>query len=200
MNIIWTLTLIATLGFPAALMGQEQKNPEMGRDVKVKQEPGKTVYWVLPGPRRLSERVFGVPGHPLHTGELKIKQAQGPVKDLFKRFPIMAGVPLKLRATNEEGTKFTKTKKPTPVGDKGKIVSGEFEITYKDRQPMDLPGDSTDTLDSVEPWPWRDSAAPHRPGWQPGGRASRWGPQAGPSADDPCRLSRTRRSRSSPGH
>ena len=65
MKIIWTITLIATLGFPTALMGHE-----MGRDVKVKQEPGKTVYWVLPGPRRLSERVFGVPGHPLRTGEL----------------------------------------------------------------------------------------------------------------------------------
>ncbi|MCH7889810.1 MAG: hypothetical protein IIA00_11125, partial [Proteobacteria bacterium] len=145
MKIIWTITLIVTLGFPTALMGHE-----MGRDVKVKQEPGKTVYWVLPGPRRLSERVFGVPGHPLRTGELNIEQAIGPVKDLFKRFPIMAGVPLELRATNEEGTKFTKTKKPTPVGDQGKIVSGEFEITYKDRQPMDLPGDPTDTLDSVD--------------------------------------------------
>ncbi len=150
MKIIWTITLIATLGFPIALMGQEQKNPEMGRDVKVKQEPGKTVYWVLPGPRRLSERVFGVPGHPLRTGELNIKQAKGLVKELFQRFPIMAGVPLKLRATNEDKTKFTKTKKPTPVGDQGKIVNVEFEITYKDRQPMDLPGDFTDTLDSVD--------------------------------------------------
>ena len=150
MKIIWTITLIATLGFPTVLFGQEQTTPEMGRDVKVKQEPGKTVYWVLPGPRRLSERVFGVPGHALHTGEINIKQAMGSVKDLFKAFPIIAGVPLELRATNEEGTTFTKTKKATPVGDQGKIVSGQFEITYKDRQPIDLPGDPTETLDDVD--------------------------------------------------
>ncbi|MCZ6449757.1 MAG: hypothetical protein O6918_02650 [Deltaproteobacteria bacterium] len=145
MKTAWIIALIAAFSLPTTLMAQE-----MGRDVKVKQDPGKTVYWVLPGPRRLSERVFGVPGHPLHTGELKIKQAEGLVKDLFKRFPIMAGVPLKLRATNEDKTKFTKTKKGTPVSDKGKIVSGQFEITYKDRQPMDLAGDPTDTLDSVD--------------------------------------------------
>ncbi len=150
MKTTWIIALIAAFCLPTALMGQELKNPEIGRDVKVKQDPGKTVYWVLPGPRRLSERVFGVPGHPLHTGELNIKRAKGLVKELFKRFPIMAGVPLKLRATNEDKTKFTKTKKGTPVSDKGKIVSGQFEITYKDRQPMDRPGDPTDTLDSVD--------------------------------------------------
>ena len=59
MKSIWIIVLIATLGLPTALMGQEQGNPQIGREVKVKQEPGKTVYWVLPGPRRLSERVFG---------------------------------------------------------------------------------------------------------------------------------------------
>ncbi len=150
MKIIGTIIFIASVAFPAASMGQERANPEPGRDVKVMQEPGKTVYWVMPGPRRLSERVFGVPGHPLHTGEIKIEQAKGAVKELFKSFPIMAGVPLKLRATNEDNTKFTKTKKPTPVGDQGKIVSGQFEITYKDRQPMDMPGEPTDTLDDVD--------------------------------------------------
>ena len=147
MKIMWTIVLIATVGLATPLMGQAQAQ---GRDVKVKQDPGKTVYWVLPGPRRLSERVFGVPGHALHTGELKIEQAKGAVKELFKSFPIMAGVPVKLRATNEDSTKFTKTKKPTPVSDKARIVSGRFEITYKDRQPIDLPGDPSDTLDGVD--------------------------------------------------
>ena len=148
MKTIWTIVLIATVSLATPLMGQAQAH--QGRDVKVKQEPGKTVYWVLPGPRRLSERVFGVPGHPLHTGELKIQQAKGAVKELFKGFPIMAGVPVKLRATNEDNTKFTKTKKPTPVSDKAKIVSGQFEITYKDRQPIDQPGDPSDTLDGLD--------------------------------------------------
>lgn len=147
MKTIWTIVLIATVGLATPLMGQAQAK---GRDVKVKQDPGKTVYWVLPGPRRLSERVFGVPGHPLHTGELKIKAAKGAVKELFKGFPIIAGVPLKLRATNADNTKFTKTKKPTPVSDKAKIVSGQFKITYKDRQPIDQPGDPSDTLDGLD--------------------------------------------------
>ncbi len=150
MKTTWIIVLIAAICLPTALMGQEKENPKIGRDVKVKQDPGKTVYWVLPGPRRLSEQVFGVPGHPLHTGELNIKMAKGAVKELFKRFPIMAGVPVKLRAMNEDKTRFTATKKPTPVGDQGKIVSGQFEITYEDRQPIDLPGDPTDTLDDVK--------------------------------------------------
>ncbi len=148
MKTMWTIVLITAVGLATPLMGQAQAH--QGRDVKVKQEPGKTVYWVLPGPRRLSERLFGVPGHPLHTGELKIKAAKGAVKELFKGFPIMAGVPLKLRATNADNTKFTKTKKPTPVSDKAKIVSGQFEITYKDRQPIDQPGGPSDTLDGVD--------------------------------------------------
>ena len=121
-----------------------------GNEVKVIQEPGKIVYWILPGPTKLNEQVFGTPDHPMQTGELKTQQAEGAVKELFMEFPIMAGVPIQMRETNEDNTEFTVTKKPTPVSNNARIVDGEFEITYKDFQPYDLPGDPTETLDDVD--------------------------------------------------
>lgn len=124
----------------------EQTN---GKQVKIVQEPGKIVYWILPGPTKLDEQVFGTPQFPMNTGELKSNQAEGTVKDLFKEFPIMAGVPLKMRETNNDGTKFTQTKMPTPVSNNAKIVSGSFDVTYKDLQPYDMP-DGVKTLDGVD--------------------------------------------------
>lgn len=43
---------------------QTQLPPETGTNVKVKQDPGKVFYWVLPGERRLSPSVFGTPDDP----------------------------------------------------------------------------------------------------------------------------------------
>lgn len=128
----------------------EQKDQPVGREVIVKQEPGKAVFWILPGPRQLSEQVFGTPDNPLHTGEHSTELAQGSIEDLFMDFPIIAGVPLEARATNEDNTKFTQTTIPTPVSDKFKVVSGQFNITYKDRQPYDIPSDPDKTLDEVD--------------------------------------------------
>ncbi len=149
MTIFLALLLLA-LGVILIRERRLQAKPEMGRDVTVKQEPGKIVYWVLPGPRRLSEQLFGTPQYPRQTGELNLEQADGLVKDLFRDFPIIAGVPLSLRVTNEDGTAFTETTRPTPVSDQGRIVTGQFEITYKDRQPYDLPGEPTATSDKVD--------------------------------------------------
>ena len=147
---IFLALLLIALGVILILEQRSPAKPGMGRDVTVKQEPGKVVYWVLPGPRRLSEQVFGTPEYPRQTGELNLEQADGLVKDLFRDFPIIAGVPLSLRETNEEGTAFTETTRPTPVGDQGRIVTGQFEITYQDRQPYDLPGEPTNTNDEVD--------------------------------------------------
>lgn len=123
---------------------------EIGREVKVIQEPGNTVYWILPGPAKLDEQVFGTPEFPMNTGEYKISKAKGAVKELFEKFPIMAGVPLGMRETNENGTKFTQTTIPTPVSNKASIVNGSFEVVYKDHQPYDLPATyPTKTLDNV---------------------------------------------------
>jgi plastocyanin len=123
--------------------------PERGREVKVIQEPGNIVYWILPGPAKLDEQVFGTPEFPMNTGEYKISKAEGAVKKLFEEFPIMAGVPLAIRDTNANGTKFTRTTMPTPVSDKASIVNGSFEVTYKDLQPYDLPAYPTSTIDNA---------------------------------------------------
>lgn len=145
---------LAVIGIVVVLINYEQLSliteQTKGNEVKVIQEPGKIVYWILPGPTKLNEQVFGTPDHPMQTGELKTQQAEGAVKELFMEFPIMAGVPIQMRETNEDNTEFTVTKKPTPVSNNARIVDGEFEITYKDLQPYDLPGDPTETLDDVD--------------------------------------------------
>ncbi|HZD33665.1 MAG TPA: cupredoxin domain-containing protein [Nitrososphaeraceae archaeon] len=123
--------------------------PDRGREVKVIQEPGNTVYWILPGPAKLDEQVFGTPEFPMNTGEYKISKAEGTVKKLFEKFPIMAGVPLAMRETNVNGTKFTQTTIPTPVSNKASIVNGSFEVIYKDRQPYDLPAHPETTIDNA---------------------------------------------------
>ncbi|HZD34787.1 MAG TPA: hypothetical protein VE130_06240, partial [Nitrososphaeraceae archaeon] len=123
--------------------------PERDREVKVVQEPGNTVYWILPGPAKLDEQVFGTPEFPMNTGQYKISKAEGAVKKLFEEFPIMAGVPLAIRETNENGTKYTQTSIPTPVSNKARIINGSFEIIYKDRQPYDLPAHPETTIDNA---------------------------------------------------
>jgi len=42
----------------------------------VSQEPGRIVYWVLPGPRVLSESVFGTPENPKMLLEPKLEAAE----------------------------------------------------------------------------------------------------------------------------
>jgi plastocyanin len=123
--------------------------PEKGREVRVIQEPGNTVYWILPGPAKLDEQVFGTPQFPMNTGEYKISKAEGAVKELFKKFPIMAGVPLAIRETSDNGTKYTQTTIPTPVSNKASIVNGSFEVTYKDLQPYDLPASPESMIDNA---------------------------------------------------
>jgi hypothetical protein len=123
--------------------------PERGREVKVIQEPGNTVYWILPGPAKLDEQVFGTPESPMNTGEYKISKAEGAVKELFEKFLIMAGVPLDIRETNDNGTKYTQTTIPTPVSNKASIVNGSFEVTYRNLQPYDLPAYPESTIDNA---------------------------------------------------
>lgn len=124
-----------------------------GAEVSAKQESGKTVYWVLPGPRRLSETVFGTPDNPKSTVQPAIKKAKKePIKQLLRDFPIAVGLPVDKRATNEDGTKFTQSTIPTPFGDKGRIIDGEFDITYVDRTNGQNDGQTSDelTVNSVQ--------------------------------------------------
>lgn len=146
--LVWTLIMGLTWGLSVGLRGTQA--PQEGLDVVVKQEPGKVFYWVLPGERRLSKQVFGTPANPLRTGETQIKRAKGPMKDLLSKFPFLVGAPLEMRATNMEGTRFTKLKVPTLFSDQARITSGQFSVTYRDRQPYDTPGKPIDTLDDAD--------------------------------------------------
>lgn len=142
---------------PAESTTVAQGSSTTGVDVHVKQDPGKVVYWILPGQRRLGEIEWGTPAHPralLEPVMEKAKQLPAPlnhsVPQLLQQIPILGGLPLAARETNEDGTKFTTTKKPTAVGDQGRIVSGSFDVVYQDRQPYDLPGSLLDTQDAVQ--------------------------------------------------
>ena len=156
-------------------------NPS-GTTVHVKQDDGKTVYWILPGKRRLSPQVFGTPAHPLRTGQAQMAAATGATKTLLRKLPLLVGIPVAARDTNPAGTSFTTTKDPVPVGDNGKIVHGSFDVTYIDRQPYDLPGNPSHTDDQLKATAaFTDPAGNHYtitvkrlfqpdiPGWQTGG-------------------------------
>lgn len=104
--------------------------------VQVKQDAGRLVYWVLPGKRRLSKKVFGTPDNPKSLVKPVIEKAKKPaVKQLLQKFPILVGVPLKKRAVKDG--EFTTTTFPTPFSDSGRVIDGEFDITYVDRQQKD---------------------------------------------------------------
>ncbi|MFB6353635.1 MAG: hypothetical protein ABEJ92_06070 [Halobacteriales archaeon] len=128
----------------------------VGVDVRVTQEPGNVFYWVLPGKRRLSERVFGTPDAPRMTLAPKLRAAErqfpeplaGKVKQLLQDLPILVGLPPGARES--DGGTYTTTAMATPFGDTGRPTSGELDITYRDRRPYDLPGGLTDTPDDVD--------------------------------------------------
>lgn len=120
------------------------------RVLKVEQPEGKVVYWVLPGPRRIDPAIFGTPQHPEMTGQALIKKARGPVKALLQELPILVGLPLKVRATTQDGAAYTQTTIPTPFSDRGRIVQGQLSVTYVDRQPADTPENPMQTRDEAK--------------------------------------------------
>lgn len=126
---------------------RSQLAPETGTDVRVVQESGKTVYWVLPGPRRLSTQVFGTPEDRRNTGQWQTEAAPPPVKPLLEAIPFVVGVPENANVTVENGTMTLQT--PTLFSDNARIVTGSMDVTYKDRQPRDTmpPGNTSDTAD-----------------------------------------------------
>lgn len=133
-----------------ATPASQEASSDTGRDVTVRQEEGKTVYWILPGERRLSPEIFGTPDDPLRTGEFRIREAEGDVQELLRELPLLVGIPEGARETSEDGERYTTTAQPVPVGDEGRIVDGSFSVTYGDRQPYDWPGDPFETDDELE--------------------------------------------------
>lgn len=123
----------ATRGSGAAL----QENGSIDLDVHVTQEEGKAVNWVLPGPRRLSEQVFGTPENPMMGDDLiqHLENQRPELESILDEMPLPFAVPEEMRETNEDGTEYTITSVPTPFGDEHESTSGHLDLTYKDRRP-----------------------------------------------------------------
>ncbi|MDS0475029.1 hypothetical protein [Natrinema sp. 1APR25-10V2] len=127
-----------------------------------RQEPGKAVYWVLPGPRPLSPFVFGTAENTLRGTDLlqaRIEQAsQLPsplgeaVPQLLEDLPFLVAAPDEAREPIEEsdGVAQQVLTEPTLYSNNAEVTSGSFEISYRDHQPYDLPGAPGDTPDMVD--------------------------------------------------
>lgn len=154
-----TISLAALLFATGALAAGADKSGELINKAVIKQEAGKTVYWVLPGPRKLSEEVFGTPDNPERTlKSMLAKVDKPPIRKLLKEVPPLVSAPQKFRKTNEAGTKYTVFAHPTPFSDKARPLSadqsGYFKTTLLDRVPEDQPGKPGQTPDEVELETW----------------------------------------------
>lgn len=120
-------------------------------NLRVQQTPNRSVHWIRPGKRRLSEYTFGTPDDPYMLPDHWIDIADGDIADLLEEnqeeLPV-AGVPLESRV--EDGSEFVETDFDTPFSDDAEEVDGRLRVVYRDRQPYDLeqdPGDSDDESD-----------------------------------------------------
>lgn len=165
----FVVTFVATFLSLTLISAGWAKPPPKEGPVKdravIKQNSGKVVYWVLPGPRPLSEEVFGTPENPKFTLKEKLAQVGppstppkivGPVKQLLKDLPFLVAAPMKMRETNEAGTKFTKLTAPTLFSDKAQPLpfeegkNGWFKATYINRVDKDQKGPPGKTIDEAK--------------------------------------------------
>jgi hypothetical protein len=121
-------------------------------DITVKQDSGKVTYWVMPGPRKLGEEVFGTPENPKMTLAPKLKKAKetkGPpsVPQLLKDLPTLVAVPEKARAKGPDGGQILKA--PTPFSNDGRIIQGSFKSKLYDNINEDPPGKPGKTPDDA---------------------------------------------------
>lgn len=144
--------LLSTMGVSAAEV--EKSGPLINKAV-IEQEAGKTVYWILPGPRELSEEVFGTPDDPKRTLEPILAEVdKPPIRELLQELPILVAAPEAARKTNQAGTEYTVFSQPTPFSDKARPLppekSGHFRTTLLDRVAEDQPGKPGNTPDEVK--------------------------------------------------
>lgn len=153
---VFLAALLFATEAPAA--GPDKSGPLINKAV-IQQEAGKTVYWVLPGPRKLSKEVFGTPDDPQRTLEpILAKVDKSPIRELLGKLPIVVAAPAKARKTNEAGTEYTVFAQPTPFSDKARPLppsqSGYFKTTLLDRVAEDQPGKPGETSDEVQLETW----------------------------------------------
>jgi len=142
---------LATGLAPAGVTAQED-----APDRVVKQEAGQIVYWVPPGPRALSEAVFGTREDPKMTLEPKLAAAREAVEagtmppsvpQLLQDLPILVGVPEAARSEGPDGGQILD--QSTPFSDDGRIVEGSFRAEFHDETDTDAPGPPGETPDSA---------------------------------------------------
>jgi hypothetical protein len=119
-NVIRTPTLTLLLGVLLTgialsndtATGQEENLYDEPRKITVKQDPGSVFYWVAPGPRKLSPKVFGTPGnlrkeatleHKLSRAQKMIDKGKMPsgILDVLPNVPQLVGIS---RDSWEDGT------------------------------------------------------------------------------------------------
>lgn len=159
-------TLTATLLVSAGMMtgcASQPDTPVNALDqpavVTVKQDPGKFVYWVKPGPRvNLSEEVFGTPESPKrHDVETYVAQTDlGPIKQLLRDMPALVSAPEKDRQTNESGTAYTAFAKPGPFSNNAQPLTmeadsnGFFRARMVNNVETDQPGGPFNAADELD--------------------------------------------------
>ncbi|MBB3189520.1 hypothetical protein [Halomonas cerina] len=151
---------LATLLFAmeASAAGGDKSGPLINKAV-IQQEAGKTVYWVLPGPRQLSKEVFGTPDNPKRTLKPILAEVnKPPIRELLQKLPVLVAAPEPARKTNEAETEYTVFSQPTPFSDKARPLppdqSGFFRTTLLDRVAEDQPGKPGNTPDEVQLESW----------------------------------------------
>jgi len=136
----------------AAMLAAAAEVDAQRAEVSIEQKPGKVTYWILPGERRLSKKVFGTPGHPRNTGAEKMAAAatmRPPgIYETLSKLPILVGVPLQARVLDKDGNWVLKM--PNMFSDKARVVSGSFHATYHDVVDRDPPGPPNATPDTVD--------------------------------------------------
>lgn len=153
------LAVGAALGLAAAASAPTlaKAHSDSPPDVTVKQEAGKTVYWVTPGPVALDPRVFGTPDNPKRPFSEIMAEAKQMVADgkapptlpqLVMDAPILFGAPDKGRKVTADGRYMFAA--PTPFGNDGRIVQGSFEAEYWDNVAEDPPGPPGKTDDKAK--------------------------------------------------
>jgi len=155
-NSVRMLAVITITAFLSACAGQQPFDTSQAKTRQVKQDEGKVVYWVLPGPRQLDPTVFGTADNPKMLAEPKIKVAQKmadagkmppTVPDLLRELPILVGVPAMARSQDENGNLWFK--QPNPFSNKAEIISGHFNATFSDVVKQDPPGKPGETPDKA---------------------------------------------------
>ncbi len=145
--------------------------------VETTQRPGNSVHWILPGQRPIDPAVFGTPpdgpSSPQRSDDYikhKIwyfKQHRPEVAGLlagdedYDPLPLPVGIPEGARGTNDDDTRYTRTRIPTPFGDAALAsedidpdqsevndnLDGELDLTYIDRQGFVGQGTGEDEID-----------------------------------------------------